>query len=338
MNVLIGSYLEPHLIERIGGVDGRLRVVFRPDLLGHPRYPGDHTAPMQRTAAQDAEWSALLAEAEILFDVYRPQGDDLPRRAPRLRWIQFSSSGIGALVQQMGLVASPILITNAAGIHRTPLAEFVLLAMLYFAKRMPRILADQRRHRWERCAVGTLRGATLGVVGLGAVGQEIVRLARAAGVRVVAVRRSAGARDEADVEAVYGPGRLSDLLAESDYVALTVPLTGETTRLIGQAELAAMKPGAVLINVCRGAVVDEQALIAALQSGRLGGAALDVVEHEPLPPESPLWDLPNVLITPHSMSTAIGENELAVDLFCDNLRRFLAGEPLRNVFDRERGY
>jgi phosphoglycerate dehydrogenase-like enzyme len=319
-------------------VDGRLRVVFRPDLLGHPRYPGDHTAPMRRTAAQDAEWTALLAEAEILFDVYRPQGDDLPRRAPRLRWIQFSSSGIGALVQQMGLVASPVLITNAAGIHRTPLAEFVLLAMLYFAKRMPRILADQRRHRWERFAVGSLRGATLGVVGLGAVGQEIARLARAAGVRVVAVRRSAGARDEADVEAVYGPGRLRDLLAESDYVALTVPLTGETTKLIGQAELAAMKPGAVLINVCRGAVVDEQALIAALQSGRLGGAALDVVEREPLPPESPLWDLPNVLITPHSMSTAIGENELAVDLFCDNLRRFLAGEPLRNVFDRERGY
>ncbi len=340
MRVLIASYLEPHLVERIRGVDPRFEVMYRPDLLGRPRYPGDHTAPMQRTPAQDQEWAALVAEAEILFDVYRPQSDDLPRRAPKLGWIQFSSSGIGKFVEQMGLARTSIIVTNAAGVHATPLAEFVLFAMLYFAKEMPRVLADQRRHHWEQFAVKNVRGVTLGLVGLGGVGREIARLARAVGVRVVAIRRSPrqGGTEVSDVEAMYSTDRLRELLAESDYVTLILPHTRQTAGLIGKAELAAMKPGAMLINISRGAIVDESALIEALKSGHLGGAALDVFAAEPLPAESPLWDMPNVLITPHTISTAIGENELVVDLFCDNLRRFLAGEPLRNVFDRARGY
>lgn len=340
MRLLIASYLEPDLVERIRAVDPRLEVVYRPDLLGCPRFPGDHTAPAERTPQQDQEWARLLAEAEILFDVYRPQADDLPRRAPRLRWIQFTSSGIGGLAERAGLADSAIVLTNAAGVHATPLAEFVLFAMLYFAKRMPRVLADQRRHHWERFAARTIRGATLGVVGLGAVGREIVRLARTVGVRVVATRRTAGHTDwaEPDVDALYPPDRLLDLLAQSDYVALIVPHTPETGGLIGTREFQVMKRGAILISISRGSVVDEPAMIEALRSGHLGGAALDVFAAEPLAADSPLWDMPNVLVTPHSMSTAIGENDLIVDLFCDNLRRFLAGQPLRNVFDRSRGY
>jgi phosphoglycerate dehydrogenase-like enzyme len=340
VRVLIASYLEPHLVDRIRGVDTRLEVTYRPDLLGQPRYPGDHTAPMQRTTAQDQEWAALVAEAEILFDIYRPQSDDLPRRAPRLRWIQFSSSGVGTFVEEMGLAPTAILVTNAAGVHATPLAEFVLFAILYFAKQMPRVLSDQRRHHWEQFAVRNVRGATLGLVGLGGVGREIARLATAVGMRVVAIRRSDGrvGADVPDVEAVYPTDGLRELLAESDYVTLILPHTRQTAGLIGKAELGAMKPGAVLINIARGTIVDEPALIEALRSGHLGGAALDVFAIEPLPAASPLWDMPNVLITPHTISTAIDENELVVDLFCDNLRRFLAGEPLRNLFDRARGY
>jgi phosphoglycerate dehydrogenase-like enzyme len=295
---------------------------------------------MQRTAAQDQEWAALMAEAEILFDVYRPQSDDLPRRAPQLRWIQFSSSGVGKFVEQMGLGATSIMVTNAAGVHATPLAEFALFAMLYFAKQMPRVLADRRQHHWEQFAVRNVCGATLGLIGLGAVGREIARLARSIGMRVVAIRRSPGEGDAAspDVQAVYSTDRLRELLAESDYLTLILPHTSQTVGLIGRAELAAMKPGAVLINIARGSIVDEPALIEALRSGHLGGAALDVFAIEPLPAESPLWDLPNVLITPHTISTAVDENELLVDLFCDNLCRYLAGEPLRNIFDRSRGY
>ena len=340
MRVLIASYLEPHLVERIRSVDPQLDVTYRPDLLGKPRYPCDHTAPMQRTATQDQEWAALMAEAEILFDVYRPQSDDLPRRAPSLRWIQFSSSGVGKFVEQMGLATTSIIVTNVAGAHATPLAEFVLFAMLYFAKQMPRVMADQRRHHWEQFAVKNVCRATLGLVGLGGVGREIARLARAIGMRVVAIRRTAGrvSTDVSGVEAVYSPDRLLDLLAESEYVTLILPHTTQTAGLIGKAELAAMKPGAVLINIARGTIVDEPALIEALRSGHLGGAALDVFATEPLPAESPLWDMPNVLITPHTISTAVDENELVVDLFCDNLRRYLAGKPLRNVFDRARGY
>jgi phosphoglycerate dehydrogenase-like enzyme len=339
VRVLIASTLEPHLIDRIRAVDPRLDVVYPVHLLGRPRYRGDHTAPACHTPQQEAEWSRLLAEAEVMFDLLRPGGEDLPRRAPRLRWIQLSSSGVGQLVERTGLGGSPVVVTNAAGVHATPLAEFVLFAMLYFAKRMPRVLADQRRHQWERFALDTLPGKTLGIVGLGRVGQGIARTARAVGLRVLATRRTgADGCGPRDIDQVFPPGDLHRLLGASDYVALTVPLTRETAGLLGEAALAAMKPGAVLINVARGQIVDEPALIRALRSGHLGGAALDVFAVEPLPAESPLWDLPNVLVTPHSMSTALEENELLVDLFCDNLRRYLDGTPLRNVFDRGRGY
>ena len=339
MRVLIASALEPALIERIRAVDPRLDVVYRADLIGRPRYPGDHTAPMTRTPVQAAEWASLVAEAEVMLDVDRATERDLARQAPRLRWIQLSSSGVVHIVEQMGLGDRPIVVTNAAGMHALPLAEFVLFAMLYFAKRMPRVLADQRRHHWERFALDTLPGKTLGIVGFGHVGGAIARLARSAGLRVVAVRRTAGAASEsADADAVHPPAGLRTLLGESDYVVLIVPLTPETAGLLGKAELAAMKPGAVLINIGRGQLVDEAALVESLRSGHLGGAALDVFATEPLPKASPLWDLPNVLVTPHSMSTALDENEWLVDLFSDNLRRYLAGQPLRNVFDRARGY
>jgi glyoxylate/hydroxypyruvate reductase A len=215
---------------------------------------------------------------------------------------------------------------------------------------MPRVLADQRRRHWERLATETLPGKTLGVVGLGHVGREVSRVARAAGLRVMATARTAGTPggppplDRVEdagagvAHVVLPPSALDTLLAQSDYVALTVPLTPETRGLIGAAELARMKPGAVLINVARGAVVDEPALSEALRRRHLGGAALDVFVVEPLPSDSPLWAMSNVLVTPHSMSTAVDENQAIAALFCENLRRYLAGQPLRNRFDRTRGY
>jgi phosphoglycerate dehydrogenase-like enzyme len=337
VRVLIASPLEAELVERLQTLDARLDVTYRGDLLGTPRYHADHYPPIERSPSQAAQWSDLLAQAEVLFDVDQPSaGPDFLARAPWVRWIQASSSGVGAWARRLGLVDAPVIVTNAAGIHAAPLAEFVIFSMLYFARRMPAVLADQRAHHWARFHVDLVRGKTLGIVGLGAVGTEIARLSRQLGLRVLGLRRSPAA--SALVDRLYRPDELPQLLAASDYVVLCVPSTEETQGLLGEAELAAMPAGAVLINIARGQVVDEAALIAALASGHLGGAALDVFAREPLPTESPLWDMPNVLVTPHSMSTAVGENALLTELFADNLRRYLAGEALRNVVDKRRGY
>lgn len=238
-------------------------------------------------------------------------------------------------MQRLGLVDTQVVVTNAAGLHATPLAEFVVFAMLYFARRWPRMVAEQRAHHWERCAIDTLERKTLGIIGLGQVGRAVARLAKPFGMRVIGTRRSGA---ESGVDQVYPADQVATVLEQSDYVVLSVPQTSETIGLVGTRELAVLKPGAVLINIARGTIVDESALTEALRSGRLAGAALDVFTREPLPADSPLWDMPNVLVTPHSMSTACDENERLTDLFCDNLRRYLKGEPLRNQIDKVRGY
>ncbi|HEV7666085.1 MAG TPA: D-2-hydroxyacid dehydrogenase [Chloroflexota bacterium] len=343
INVLIASPFVPELIDRMKRVDPRFEVTYRPDMLGTPRYQGDHFPPFQRTPEQAAEWAALLSQAEVMFDVDQPSQLNFPSRVPKLKWLQTSSSGIGELMHKMGMADSSIQVTNAAGIHAVPLAEFVLFGMLYFAKTWPRLAAEQRAHHWERCTIDTLTGKTLGIVGLGNVGREVARLAHPFGMRVLGVRRTSpdggeGRPAGSDVDALYGPSGLTTVLRASDYLALCLPQTAETIGLLGDAELRSMKPSAVLINIARGSVVDEAPFIAALQHGRLAGAALDVAAKEPLPADSPLWDMPNVIITPHSMSTAADENERLTTLFCDNLRRYAAGEPLRNRFELARGY
>ena len=338
VNVLIASPLEAELVEHIRAVDARLHVVYRPDLLGTPRYAADHFPPVQRTPEQEREWATLLADVEVMLDVDQPSVAGFVERAPRVRWVQSSSSGIGEWVRRLGIVESDIVATNAAGIHAAPLAEFVLFAMLYFAKAWPRMAAEQTAHHWQRCAIDTLGGKTLGLIGLGHVGRCVARYASALGVRVLGVRRTPRSDAVDGVAELFGPLEVEPVLRQSDYVVMCVPHTSETIGMIGAAQLAAMKPGAVLINVARGSIVDEPALIEALSGGHLGGAALDVVAREPLAPESPLWDMPNVLVTPHSMSTAVNENHRLTDLFCDNLRRYLAGEPLRNAIDKRRGY
>src|SRR5512133_3270046 len=219
VRVLIGSPLEPYSLERIASVDPRLEVTYRPDLTGKARFPADHTPPVERSPEQEEEWKRLLAETEVMFDTYRPGRSELRRRAPHLRWIQFSSSGIAHLVQTLGLADSPIIVTNVAGIHARPLAEFVLMSMLFFAKEMPSVLADQRRHHWQRFAGRTLRGSILGVIGLGRVGREIARVGRSLDMRVVGTKRSTEGENPRDYEVdfLYPTGDLRTLLESSDY-------------------------------------------------------------------------------------------------------------------------
>ncbi len=343
MRLVIASYLEPHHVERIREVDPRIEVVYEPDLLPTPRYAADHTgAPFQRSAADEETWLSYLTSAEVLFDFDRTHLEDLPECAPGVRWIQATSAGIGQLVHRLGYAERmpDTVFTTASSVHAIPLAEFSLMAMLAFRKRLLKTLDDQVRHHWERYAGTDLEGRSLVVVGVGSIGTAVARIGRAFGMRAVGVKRAVTGidPDELYLDALFGFEDLHTALEGAEHMVLAAPHTPVTEGLIGERELGLLAPGAVVVNVSRGALLDEAALIDALESGHLAGAALDVFAEEPLPTDSPLWDIPNVIVSPHSASTSDRENGRITDLFCENLRRYLAGEPLLNVLDTETLY
>lgn len=336
--VLIASYLEPEHVAQIEAAFPQVRVIYRPDLLGQPRYVADHTALPSRTLEQEREWRSLLARADVLFDFDYSHAGDLPDLAPNVRWIQATSAGIGEFVERMNYARrTDWQFTTASGIHAGPLAEFVMFAMLYFEKDFAHLQAEKAAQHWQRYTTGELAGKTVSIIGLGQIGREVARRARCFNMRVIGSRRDPSQPVES-VDALYGPDNLRPLLEATDFLVLVTPHTRETQALIGAAELALLPRGAVFINIGRGAVVDQPALVRALESGHLRGAALDVFATEPLPPDDPLWALPNLIISPHSASTALSENSKLTDLFIENLRRWLAGEPLLNQFDPQRQY
>jgi phosphoglycerate dehydrogenase-like enzyme len=315
-----------------------VRVVHEPDLIPRARFTADHTGdPPNLDAAGIERWLGALREADVLFDVdwYAPA--DLPRNAPKLRWVQATRSGVGEHLRRAGLDRSAIVFTNAAGVHAVPLVEFVVLGLLYFLKEVPFLRDEQARRSWVPAPTRVLAGSRVLIVGLGGLGRAVARTLSGLGVEVWGVRRSEAAPPEG-VARLVERAALHEGLAAVDALVLAAPSTDETFHMIGAAELAALRSDAILVNIARGTLIDEPALVAALTAGRLAGAALDVVESEPLAPDSPLWLLPNVLLSPHRMSIVESENPLIVDLFVDNLRRFLDGQPLRNVFDPARGY
>ncbi len=286
----------------------------------------------------DGETRENLEGADVLFLRWGLSPEATRRllaRIPGLRWVHTISAGVDHLLFPE-LRESEAILTNASGVFNIPIAETVMAYILAVVKRLPEFWARQQEHRWEKLPLRELRGLTVGIVGLGDIGAEVARLCRAFGIRVLGLRRHPASSDVADE--VMPPDRLHDLLARSDFVVIAVPLTAETRGMIGRAELAAMKPDAWLINISRGAILDEDALVEALREGRIGGACLDVFLQEPLPPESPLWDLPNVIITPHNSWSSPHIEEREIDLFLENLRRYVAGEPLLNVVDKQAGY
>ena len=337
--LLIASYLEPEFVERIRAVYAKLEILYEQELLPIPRYPSDHYLSIKRSPQDEAYWRSLMARADIFFDFDFSNLDELPELAPRLRWLQASSAGIGQLIHRKNYTQRlpNTIFTTASGIHIQPLAEFCAMAILMFSRNLHHMLAMQQEKRWERFAATDLIGRTLGILGVGKIGSEVARFARAFGMRTIGTKRYIDGIDPASLhlDRLYAPEQLNDVLCQSEFLVIATPHTSETERMLGATELAMLPRGAVLINIGRGAVIDQQALIAALQSGHLGGAALDVFEHEPLPTESPLWTLANVLISPHSASTSDRENERLTDLLCDNLRRYLDGRPLRNVLDTQ---
>lgn len=336
--VLISTWLETEHVATIAA-EPDIDVLYVPELLPQPSYPSDHHGtPRALGSADRRRWQDLLAMADVAFDFDWKDPASLPHSAPRLRWIQATSAGIGTFVQRTGLDRSGITITTAAGVHAVPLAEFALTGALHFVKDVPTLQRAQRGHRWIRTTTGQLAGRDVTVVGIGGMGRNVIRVFDALGCRVTAVGRAGREYDLGPGIAVTSTDRIDEVLPTTDVLVLCCALTPETDGLIGRDRLAALPDGAILVNIARGAVVDEDALIDALTHGTLAGAALDVVTVEPLKQDSPLWSLDNVLLSPHSASTVESENAALTELFVDNLRRFRAGEPLRNVYDAERGY
>jgi phosphoglycerate dehydrogenase-like enzyme len=262
----------------------------------------------------------------------------MPVNAPKLRWVQATSSGIGEYLRRTGLDKSDIAFTTASGVHARPLAEFAMLGLLYFFRDVPFLNAEKEKHRFERYTARGLEGARVLIVGLGSLGAAVAADCARFGLEVWGTRRRSGVAAPEGVSRLIDQREIRSILPEVDALILACPLTAETRRLIDTAEIAALKPGAVIVNISRGQIVNEAAMIDALSSGHIHGAALDVFEVEPLPKESPLWDLPNVLISPHSASTVDAENSRIVDIFLENLGCFAKGDPLRNLYERTRGY
>jgi len=262
-------------------------------------------------------------------------------RAPSLRWVHSAAAGVERLLTPAAR-ARGLSITNARGVFSRPIAEYVLMMVLAVSRRLPQLLELQAERTWQPLEGRELRDVTLGIVGFGNIGRAVVELAAPFGPRVIAMRRDPAPRpDEPPLPPgveLRGPGAFGDLLAASDFVVLTLPLTVETEDLIDDRALALMKRTAWLVNVARGRLIVEQALLRALREGRLGGAVLDAFRDEPLPPTSPFYDLANVILTPHTSWSSARVLDRSVALFADNLQRFAAGEPLRNSVDARAGY
>ncbi len=330
--VLTQSPMPEHLLARLRAVSPRVIV--------------EH-----RTAETLDELGDVWQEVEVL---YTTKLAPAPEAAPRLRWVQGHFAGVDQFLGHPLLRS--VTLTTSSGIHAPTMAEYILMMVLAFAHRLPRMLEYQQRadwpqQRWALFVPQELRDATIGLVGYGSIGRETARLARAFGLRVLALKRQVdhladdgwhlpdiGDATGEYVDQLFAPDQLRAMLAECDYVAIAAPLTPETRGLLGAAEFQAMKREAVIINVARGGVIDEAALIDALRNQVIGGAALDVFAQEPLPADSPLWHLPNVVLSPHVSGFTPHYDERAMALFAENLRHYVAGEPLLNVVDMQRGY
>ena len=327
VNVLVTSGMDDESLQLISDVSPRVRLTDVSDL-ARAEQNGDFTSR--------EKLDALLAEAEVVYGLRIPQ--DVFSRSPKLKWIQVMSAGVEFFLDDE-MLASPVMLTSASGIHATPISEYVLGLMLMFVKQIPLALQLKQEKRWERFNPSVLRSKTVGIVGLGHIGQEVARLSKAFGMRVLATRRSAKKVGRARyVDIMFPAGQLRQLFVESDFVVLALSFTPETDKFIGEEELRMMKPTAYLINIARGAVVDEEALIRALDEQWIAGAGLDVFTAEPLPADSRLWELPNVILTSH-VSGRVNDYALrATKLFLENLGRYLNGRKLFNLVNKRRGY
>lgn len=336
INVLIVAHFDDQWVERIQRLSSDIHITL------HPIHGKEHVS--------NDIWRTT--EVAYTFANHLPT----PEQASNLHWVQLYSAGADRLLEHP-LFKTDVQFTTMSGIHAVPIGEYVITVMLAWSHQLPMILNWQREQTWPKNTEQSddfvpeeVRGKTIGIVGYGSIGREVARLAKAFGMRVIAMQRGSDHHDTGFIfpgigdpngsipERYYQPEQLHDMLHESDVVVIGVPLTTQTHHMFNEAAFKAMKNSALLINIARGGVCDEQALIAALQNKQIAGAALDVFEKEPLPGDSPLWKLPNVMLSPHISGLSIHYNERAATVFEENLRRYLHKEKLYNLVDKERGY
>jgi glyoxylate/hydroxypyruvate reductase len=335
LNVLVNLPLEPEFVRRIESVDPRIRV----SRSMAPPEGGDVSPDASWRSLEGAELDAVLAPAHVILSFGFPV--EWLSKAPDLKWAQLASAGSDHMLRQGILQERPdLVLTTASGVHAVQISEHILAMILHFSRGFDRTTRNQQIRKWERLRLDEAMGKTVCFVGYGHIARRAATLCQALGMRVLCVRASIAEQQPGfeAVERFYPVEELNDVLSESDFVVVAAPHTARSEGMIGAQQLAAMKPSAVLVNISRGALVDEPALVKALQDSIIAGAGLDVFVEEPLPESSPLWDLPNVLITPHISGTTPHYSSRITDLFCDNLVRYLRGEPLVNLVIGERGY
>ncbi len=332
--------LEPRHFEKMKAVSTQVRLQDLSRLAIRERHilaAGGPKSDAGRKVTQELDRG--LTQTEVIFGYHLPKG--YIARAPKLKWVQWCGAGVDKLLAD-GSLKSPVIFTDAAGVMNVGIAEFIMGQMVALTKDMPEVWRLVRERRWTRPKARTtdIRGKTVGIIGYGNIGREVARLSKAFGARVLAL--DAVVIDlyspMPDVDELLTADKLPYLLQQSDYVVLTLPYPPATDKLIGEAHLKLMKPTAYIINTSRGRIIDQKALVKALKQGWIAGAALDVVEEEPLPPDSELWSIPNLILTPHCAghSSRVVDNE--VNFFCENLRRYLAGGLLLNLVDKKEGF
>jgi phosphoglycerate dehydrogenase-like enzyme len=339
--VAIAVPLEAEHVERIRAVDPSVTVLYEPGLLPPERYPADHGGDpgFRRTAAQEERYWEILNQAQVLYGFPNENHAGLARIAASnsvLQWIHAMTAGAGGTVKASGLDTeslSKLKITSSAGVHALPLAEFAALGILNGFKRSAELAQDQAAKLWPEVRTPTrlVNGSHLVITGLGEIGLETARIARALGMTVSGTKRTV--EPLAGIEEVTDNEGLAGLLAGADAVVNTLPGTPYTEKLFNRAIFAAMNPGTVFVNVGRGTVVDEAALLEALDNGQVSYACLDVFAVEPLPQGSPLWNHPRVMVSPHTAALSAAENRLIAERFCSNLRTFLDGGDLPHLVD-----
>ena len=323
LRVHVASRLSEEHLDRIRGVSPSVRLTY------HPVSPYE----------PPAELEAALSDVEVLFSHHARFAMNA---APRLRWLQLPGDGVDHL-RGAPVMQSSVTITNTR-VFGIPITEYVFASIIAYYRRFPQMMVRFQqgrvwpRNQWEEYAGEDLAGKVMAIIGYGAIGRRLARVAESFDVTVIATRRSVTSVVREDRTEVHPAGHLREVLARADVVVVCLPLTDETEGAIGEAELRAMKPGSYLVNIGRGKVIDERALLSALNNKWIGGAGLDVHAQTPLPSDSPFFDLPNVILTPHMSGVSQGYFERVTELFCENLGRYLSGEPLINLVDKQKGY